>query len=491
MPLVEDAAPGDESGSVLDGLATVNAGGHETFDARVVSRVDGAEMAVTVFIPRGAGAESPVPVILHSHGWSGTRTTSASGLILALVNSGYGVVSFDARGHGASEGAATIHNRDVEVEDVRSILDWIAEELVWVAREDSGIPLDIVAGSIGSSYGGGYQLMTASFDGRLDALVPDITWTNLSYSLAPNGALKSFWVDALYGLAKASGTRLDERIDRWYAETLATNAVPADATAHFARSSPIPDDIRAHVLLTQGFTDTLFNVNEAMANYRSLSGNATAAGYDIRLFTHLSGHVSPSGGVHWAAPDSLLTSPCGDVQALTLHWFDRHLKGKDTPLPARVSYALEDGTCVMRDSIDADRTATLTAAQSVPVPQGAGSVMVPLITFDGTDIIAGIPTFSATAVGTGDSIIHASLVIIGPSGPHVIDHQEAALRFDASVDGTVIMFDLNAVATRVAEGDTLALRLDGVAEQYFSGGNRVPGAVILEDVTITVPFVDA
>ena len=41
-------------------------------------------------------------------------------------------------------------------------------------------------GTIGGSYGGGFQFAVAGIDARVDALVPMITWNDLSYSLGPN-----------------------------------------------------------------------------------------------------------------------------------------------------------------------------------------------------------------------------------------------------------------------------------------------------------------
>ena len=39
---------------------------------------------------------------------------------------------------------------------------------------------------IGGSYGGQVQFAVAGIDPRIDALIPIITWNDLSYSLAPN-----------------------------------------------------------------------------------------------------------------------------------------------------------------------------------------------------------------------------------------------------------------------------------------------------------------
>lgn len=54
-----------------------------------------------------------------------------------------------------------------------------------VRTEAGGLESDPVLGMIGVSYGGEVQFATASF-GRVDTIVPQITWNDLSYSLAPS-----------------------------------------------------------------------------------------------------------------------------------------------------------------------------------------------------------------------------------------------------------------------------------------------------------------
>ena len=66
---------------------------------------------------------------------------------------------------------------------------------------------------IGGSYGGQNQFAIAAQDDRIDAIIPMITWNDLSYSLAPNntdqapgtvtyntpGVAKKEWVDLFFG----------------------------------------------------------------------------------------------------------------------------------------------------------------------------------------------------------------------------------------------------------------------------------------------------
>ena len=60
-----------------------------------------------------------MPMVLHSHGWGGSRTTDP-GAFAYLTDAGFGVLSFDQRGFGESGGKAHIENPDVEGKDVQA-----------------------------------------------------------------------------------------------------------------------------------------------------------------------------------------------------------------------------------------------------------------------------------------------------------------------------------------------------------------------------------
>ena len=57
-------------------------------------------------------------MVLHSHGWGGSRTTDPASFAY-LTDAGFGVLSFDQRGFGESGGQAYIENPDVEGKDVQ------------------------------------------------------------------------------------------------------------------------------------------------------------------------------------------------------------------------------------------------------------------------------------------------------------------------------------------------------------------------------------
>src|SRR3954451_19890054 len=153
------------------------------------------QICYSLFQPPGASVKNKVPLIFHSHGWGGSRTTDpTSGEVKPYLDADYGVLSFDQRGFGQSNGSkAYVENPDIEGRDVEKLVDLVAH-LDWVTQDGPGDPR---IGSVGGSYGGGYQFVGAFREitdtGKqiFDALAPQITWNDLKWSLAPQGVAKT------------------------------------------------------------------------------------------------------------------------------------------------------------------------------------------------------------------------------------------------------------------------------------------------------------
>lgn len=359
----------------------------------ISSPVDSANISFELFEPDQVDPGGSYPLILHGHGYGGSRIQERSGLLAALTAAGYYVISIDQRGFGDSGGDVRVMSPDFEGQDLIHILDW-AESLPGLARDSSG---NMRLGAYGSSYGGGFQLLLLGADpkNRLDALAPDITWHDLRYSLNPNDVIKSGWVLALVaGGESGSGFRQDDFIRESLVQGLLSNEFPAAASNLFAYHSPVyhcegleveeqdfllamPDPglvpsrrlPKVDVLLTQGMRDTLFNFNEAAANLACL----TQMGSRVRLLTHETGHILPA-----SVPDdiadqidpafALVTPPafqsaggtrsCGNISldSATLAWFDASLKGQEAAFSAITANL--NGICMSLaegDAIELDR----------------------------------------------------------------------------------------------------------------------------------------
>ena len=294
----------------------------------------------TVMEPSQLVEDESYPLVLHGHGYGGSRDTQPSGLQQRLRDAGYYVISIDQRGFDESSGLVRVMSPDFEGQDLIGVLDW-AEDLEGLARRANG---KMKVGSYGGSYGGMYQWLLAGADPqqRLRVIAPDIAPDDLTYSLDPNDVIKSGWVLARVGggeagplagqltglgddpanqvqqlldkVANGEPTRQDPVIYEAAIRGALTNKIPQAALnlfryhslRYFCENEPAgsqdgltigtPDPLEVEpgglpkidALLTQGFMDTLFNFTEAANSYDCLK----KLGGDVRL-THQTGHILP------------------------------------------------------------------------------------------------------------------------------------------------------------------------------------------------------
>jgi len=316
----------------------------------VRSGPDGTEpvdLDATFYLPMTASAADPVPAVLLAHGFGGSKFTVRDDA-RELVDLGYAVLAYSARGFGRSAGQIHLDNPDYEVRDAQRLLDWLAEQPQ--VRTDA--PGDPRVGVVGSSYGGALALLLAAQDDRVDAIVPMITWNDLARSFLPestggsivDGVFKKGWAGLFFGggapepagdlgvaggdpVAQSGGPGVDPSCGRFAPDvcaaylSIATTGRGTDAAlALLNRSSPagVLDRITAPTLLIQGGADTLFPLAEADANARGIAANGTP----VRVAWFTGGHDGGSG-------------PQTDqdrISFLTAQWLDHYVAGNgDAP----------------------------------------------------------------------------------------------------------------------------------------------------------------
>ena len=87
---------------------------------------DGVSIAATLYLPDGTPPAGGWPAIVFLHGLSGTRQQMNT-LVesYGFTDGSYAILTFDARGHGASGGLVGIDGPR-EVADTRAVRDWLA-----------------------------------------------------------------------------------------------------------------------------------------------------------------------------------------------------------------------------------------------------------------------------------------------------------------------------------------------------------------------------
>jgi hypothetical protein len=338
---INDVFGGDVTCSVAaDGVRECGTGSSSGDTVRSTTPSwDGTPIDVNVaFPPVPSGTDRDYPLIIVGHGYGGEKigfgsSGSTSGL-RRFTSRGYAAFAMTARGFhqscgkdnaitaaaGACDAAGWIHLMDdrFEIRDAQFLMGELADE---------GLADGQRIGAIGGSYGGGLSMAlgslkdrvmlpngqlvpwTSPVDGipmRIAAATPDIPWTDLAYSLTPNGSTLDYLADSPYGsrigvekqslvsglYVQGSGAGKycgqapypacadpDSDITAWNARLNAGEPYDGDPlvadifneiTAHHSgyyidhSESPTP------LLISNGFTDDLFPADEAIRFYNRI-----------------------------------------------------------------------------------------------------------------------------------------------------------------------------------------------------------------------------
>lgn len=460
------------------------------------------KICYTLFEPATASKAHRVPLIMHSHGWGGSRTTDPAAF-KKFLDAGYGVLSFDQRGFGESGGQAHVENPTVEGHDVRKLVTLVSH-LDWVQQDGKGDPH---LGAIGGSYGGGYQFLGAFEELRtkgkpvFDALAPEITWYDLHQSLAPDDVVRTAWASALTAAAVPSDA-LPTNVYQGLAEGAATGSWPdgsvpgtENLSAFFEKNGPKwhvdhGRKLDIPVLFGQGTTDSLFPLQQGLANWKH-SITARARKHSI-FVAYNGGHVLPA-----VLPQGIdvTSDPCskqlagGTFEDLSIRFFDEQLKHRETGLRGYGKYHLATpaSTCTTVDSVAADTTFDVGTVATTET----GGAPLSYAVAQGPIRIAGTPylTGSLTALGANNRAFYGLAVGTSPADAHLVQNNVLPLSTLAPVVGEQRRIDLPSVAIDVPAGQTLYVLASPVSDTFVGMGSRTPGAVVLDNTVAHLPVV--
>ncbi|MGW5189293.1 alpha/beta hydrolase family protein [Kribbella sp. NPDC004138] len=449
----------------------------------------------TLFKPATASTQHTVPLIFHSHGWGGSRTTDQAAF-KAWLDAGFGVLSFDQRSFGQSTGVAHVMNPDYEGRDVVKLVDLVAG-LDWVTKQGPGDPL---IGAIGGSYGGGYQFAGAFTElrdrgrTRFDALAPEITWWDLKQSLAPQEAARSMWLSILFA---GGGTHLPPAVSKAFVALIATGAWPAGQAgrhldAFFAHNGPAwhvrqGRKLDIPVLLGQGISDNLFNLNQGLANFdHALTARARARSIFVG---YNGGHTLPSvvpPGYATAGDPCSVTLGSPSFSSLSIRFMRLRLLHQSTGLSGFGTYhlATADGRCLTQRNLTLNKRYEL---GKIAAPTGAG-LPVNLPIAKGPVTIAGTPTLTADVYTVIPRSVAYFALSVGtsPLTAKVVQNNTMPLREKATARGVRRTIELPAVAVDVPPGQNLYLTVAPIADMYAGQRGPLPGVMMLKNGTLSV-----
>ncbi|MFE8978614.1 CocE/NonD family hydrolase [Streptomyces cyaneofuscatus] len=374
-PLVAVAGAALAAPLVLSGPAHAEAAPYTVTPLKFTVQAGGRSCVVDadLYRPAGVDAESPAPAVLATNGFGGSKSDGSTDAIgKAVAARGYVGLVYSGLGFGRSGCLITLDDPAIDGKAASGLLDFLGGARAaddgtradYVVQDGEGDPR---VGMIGGSYGGAIQLATASTDPRVDALVPLITWNDLAYALAPTntgarsgvtsdtpGVFKWQWTNGFYLIGEGQpllNPSLDpsrfNRLDCLHFAAQACETIrllnsgryPADKTEAmlaYARSvSPVSylDRVKAPTLIVQGQADSLFNLNEATATYKTLKAQGTTAKMIWQSWGHSGGQVP---GELDLSEGNLETSYVG---RRVLAWFDRYLQKKtDTDTGPEFAY---------------------------------------------------------------------------------------------------------------------------------------------------------
>ncbi len=366
------AAPAGASAPVVAATVATGTGHHQRFTKTPISvqvrvgpdRDVPCTVKADLYRPAGVDRRHRAPSILTTNGFGGSKDDAGqSAGASAFAKAGYVVVSYSGLGFGGSGCKITLDDPAYDGVAGKQLVDVLAGtrrytvddgtgrtgRVDYVSRNRSSHGPDPRVGMIGGSYGGQIQFAVAQQDRRVDAIIPEITWNDLSYSLAPNntgftrgvtyrtpGVAKKEWIALFFGIGIANGLQYAPAdptrnvgcpnfTDQACASAaqLQTLGYPDAATLQLARHASVASYVRkvhAPTLLVQGQHDTLFNLQEAVATYRALQRQGTP----VTMSWFSGGHSGPS------APGDLDLS--GGVDASHqgrrwIAWMDHYVRG--------------------------------------------------------------------------------------------------------------------------------------------------------------------
>ena len=395
-----------------------------------------------LYTPSTASPTNRVPAILTTNGFGGSKADQA-GIGNEFAARGYAVLSYSGLGFGGSGCKITLDDPDWDGKAASQLVSYLGGKsgiaFTDAAHTTPAPTLDVVqrdtkdhagqavandprVGMVGGSYGGQVQFAAAAVDKRVDTIVPIITWSDLSYSLAPNntsqttgvqtstpGAAKLNWALGFSGKgildgvtnAPADPARLIGCPNFAFfvcpalVTAAATGTLDPGTTASLRHASvgSYVSKVTIPTLVVQGENDTLFNLNEGIANYRALQNQGTPT----KMIWFSGGHSGPNvpGELSFGSPNPATEH----VTRRVSDWLDHYLKGSSVGTGPEFAY--------FRDWVPYTGIATPAYGSASAYPVGTATkyyLSGSALTSNPVGLAAGTQSFATPVAGIPTSI---------------------------------------------------------------------------------------
>ena len=436
---------------------------------RSIDTAEAVSIDTSLYLPK----QVPAPAIMIAHGFGGSKDSVASDAQF-FADKGFVVLTWTARGFGKSTGQISMNAPTAEVADTRKLISYLARNKN-VVQDASGDPRVAI---MGSSYGGANALMAASFDKRIDAVVSDITWSNLQNDLFPQnaaevkeaGPFKKVWAATFFTAVSLQNAYLGECgtfTDIWCSAytNAALNGKPSGADSQLLASvSPINyvNSISAPTLLSQGQADSLFPLNESFNTAKAI--NKANPQLPLSMIWHAGGH---DGGFDQAQY----------LRDQYLRWFEKHLLKKAIEFPA-FQFTRTNGSISLQDSTVIPK---VFSSNTLPVNAATQSLQLVTPTVAMAYPIGGVPSAISALPGIGSAGALASRVASTIAGfsPAFLPGQSGLLE-SAPLTKPISVVGPSSIKVRITS-------TSGDATLFFSLVTKSPGGAISQPNGVVAP----
>ncbi len=471
---------------------------------------DGTPISTNFFPATGIAADETAPSVLNGPGLGSPGETNPYNLsgtfgsvpgVALMRDEGYNVITWDPRGEFASKGVLQLDNPFFEGRDASAIVSWAAENPL----VELNAPDDPAVGMVGGSYGGGIQMVTASTDPRIDAIVPNGNWYSLNDALYPAEEFKTAWAALLLLDLVEAGARINNTIYQGVLTGSLFGFLTQTAQAVLASSGPtsLLNQLQAPTLLVQGTVDALFPLDQSVLNAETIFDNP----WDtvVKLAWFCGGHGFCSTGTPQDQQSTLFNA--------TFDWLDQYVAGDGQGADAVPVFQWWDQDAVLHTSdllpfepgfLEPDPySATgaggtlgiipilggsgldlnLTFPLPLIVPTEAGNAINVALTPTVGDQIVGAPQVSFTyrGLGTGGAV-YAQLV--DDATGLVVGNNVTAIPVRLDGRERTVSMSLNDIAYTVGTGDSLTLQITAWSSIF---ANAAIGVVDISDIEVELP----
>ena len=437
----------------------------------IVSEIIETEPGVSIDTSQYLPKKLPAPAILIAHGFGGSKESVESEAKF-FASKGFVVMTWSARGFGESTGQIEMNSIDSEVADTRALITHLAKSKN-VVLDVEGDPR---VGIMGSSYGGANALLTASQDSRIDAVISDISWSDLEQGLFPqsversvtSGPFKKVWAGTFFSAVTLQSAYLGECgsfAQRWCDayQNAVLQGKPSLSDKRLLESvSPIKyaSSILAPTLLSQGQADSLFPLSESYKLARELKKNKT--NNPLSLIWHADGHDGSNAQAPYLREQFLL-------------WFQKHLLDREIEFPV-FQFTRSNGSISLQDSTVIPKVFT---SEKLPIESEQRQLQLVTPTAAMIYPIGGVPSAISALPGIGSAGALASQLLSNLAGfsPAFLPGQSGLLE-SAPLTEPISVVGPSSIKVRITSTEPEATLFFSLVTKSPSGAINLPNGIV-------------